>query len=185
MHSEIRLRRRMGLRSHRRSPRKLQKFLCEFCLADEIISKTTANLKATKNMKQIISFKMITVTALLALTVGCATTNSNSDLLSAAGFKLLPADTPRKQQLLQTLTPGKLTLITWKGKQFYVQPDVPNNQAYVGTPTEYQTYQQLRLAKQLSNDNLMAAQMNQDAMMGWGPAWGPGFYGGFYGRGWR
>ena len=175
----------MGLRSHRRSRRKLQKFLREFFLADEISSKTTANLKATKNMKQIISFKMITVAALLALTVGCATTNSNSDLLSAAGFKLLPADTPRKQQLLQTLTPGKLTLITWKGKQFYVQPDVPNNQAYVGTPTEYQAYQQLRLAKQLSNDNLMAAQMNQTAMMGWGPAWGPGFYGGFYGRGWR
>src|SRR5438477_10088129 len=131
-------------------------------------------------MKQIISFKLITVAALLALTVGYATTNSNSDLLSAAGFKLLPADTPRKQQLLQTLTPGKLTLITWKGKSFYVQPDVPNNRAYVGTPKEYQAYQQLRLAKQLSNDNLMAAQMNQDAMDNWG-AWGPGFYGGFYG----
>ena len=135
-------------------------------------------------MKQIISFKMITVTALLGLTVGCATTNTNSDLLSAAGFKLLPADTPKKQELLKTLTPGKLTLITWKGKQFYVQPDVPNNQAYVGTPAEYQTYQQLRLAQQLSNDNLMAAQMNQDAMMDWG-AWGPGFYGGFYGARWR
>ncbi len=137
-------------------------------------------------MKQMrVSFKMIGATVLLALAVGCATTNSNSDLLSAAGFKLLPADTPKKQQLLQTLTPGKLTLITWKGKQFYVQPDVPNNQAYVGTPREYQAYQQLRLAKQLSNENLMAAQMNQTAMMGFGPAWGPGFYGGFYGRGWR
>jgi hypothetical protein len=137
-------------------------------------------------MKQIrTSFNMVGIIALLALTVGCATTNSNSDLLSAAGFKLLPADTPKKQELLKTLTPGKLTLITWKGKQFYVQPDVPNNQAYVGTPAEYQAYQQLRLAKQLSNDNLMAAQMNQAAMIGWGPAWGPGFYGGFYGRGWR
>ena len=186
MHSEIGLHRRMGLRSHRRSLRKLQKFLRKFSFADEIISETTADLEETKNMKQIQApFKMISATVLLALTVGCATTNSNSDLLSAAGFKLLPADTPKKQQLLQTLTPGKLTLITWKGKQFYVQPDVPNNQAYVGTPAEYQAYQQLRLAKQLSNDNLMAAQMNQDAMMGWGPAWGPGFYGGFYGRGWR
>jgi hypothetical protein len=137
-------------------------------------------------MKQIrISFKMISAIALLALTVGCATTNTNSDLLSAAGFKLLPADTPKKQELLKTLTPGKLTLITWKGKQFYVQPDAPNNQAYVGTPAEYQAYQQLRLARQLSNDNLMAAQMNQTASMGWGRAWGPGFYGGFYGAGWR
>src|SRR6266481_462293 len=98
------------------SPRKVRKLLRKFFCPDKTISKTTANLKATKNMKQIISFKLITVAALLALTVGCATTNSNSDLLSAAGFKLLPADTPKKQQLLQTLTPGKLTLITWKGK---------------------------------------------------------------------
>ena len=136
-------------------------------------------------MKQIrVSFNMIGVISLLALTVGCATTNSNADLLTAAGFRRMPADTPAKQELLKTLTPGRLTLITWKGKQFYVQPDVPNNQAYVGTPAEYQAYQQLRLAKQLSNDNLMAAQMNQNAMMGWG-AWGPGFYGGFYGRRWR
>ena len=132
-------------------------------------------------MKQIrTSFNTISVIALLALTVGCATTNSNSDLLSAAGFKLRPADTPKKQELLKTLTPGRLTLITWKGKQFYVQPDVPNNLAFVGTPAEYQTYQQLRLAKQMSNDNLMAAQMNQDAMTRWN-AWGPGIYGGFYG----
>ena len=173
----------MGLRSYSQGPQKLRKSLHEFSLADENISKTTANLEETKNMKQIV--KMISVTALLALMVGCATTNTNSDLLSAAGFKLRPADTPKKQELLKTLTPGKLTLITWKGKQFYVQPDVPNNQAYVGTPAEYQAYQQLRLAKQLSNDNLMAAQMNQDAMMGWGGAWGPGFYGGFYGARWR
>ena len=137
-------------------------------------------------MKQIrTSFNIVSVIALLALTVGCATTNTNSDLLSAAGFKRIPADTPQKQELLKTLTPGRLTLITWKGRQFYVQPDVPNNLAFVGTPAEYQTYQQLRLARQLSNENLMAAQMNQNAMMGWGGAWGPGFYGGFYGRGWR
>ena len=86
---------------------------------------------------------------LLTIITGCATDTGKTDLLSAAGFKLVPADTPKKQELLATLTPGKLTLITWKGNQFYVQPDVPNNQAYVGTPAEYQSYQQLRLAKQM------------------------------------
>jgi hypothetical protein len=148
--------------------------------------KIKAIRKEPRIMKQLrTSFNMVGVIALLALTLGCATTNSNSDLLSAAGFKRIPADTPQKQELLKTLTPGKLSLITWKGKQFYVQPDVPDNLAFVGTPAEYQTYQQLRLARQLSNENLMAAQMNQTAMMGWGRAWGPGFYGGFYGARWR
>ena len=129
--------------------------------------------------------KGVCALALLTIITGCATDTGKTDLLSAAGFKLVPADTPKKQELLATLTPGKLTLITWKGNQFYVQPDVPNNQAYVGTPAEYQSYQQLRLAKQMSNDTLMAAQLNQQSMYGWGNAWGPGLYGGFYGRGWR
>ena len=133
-------------------------------------------------MKQSFSlFRLVAATALLALITGCAsTTTQTTDLLSAAGFRLVPADTPQKQELLATLPQGKLTLIVWKGKQFYVQP-ASSNQAYVGTPTEYQAYQQLRLAKQLSNDNLMAAQLNQQSMYGWGRVWGPGLYGGFYG----
>ncbi len=129
--------------------------------------------------------KAISALALLTIVIGCASTDTGkTDLLSAAGFRLVSADTPEKQQLLATLAPDKLTLITWKGKQFYVQP-ASSNQAYAGTPTEYQTYQQLRLAKQMSNDNLMAAQMDRESNYGWGRAWGPGLYGGFYGRGWR
>ncbi len=134
------------------------------------------------------SFKLlraISALALLTIIIGCTTTDTGkTDMLAAAGFKLIPANTPEKQKLLATLEPGKLTLITWKGKQFYVEPDGTNPQAYVGTPTEYQSYQQLRLAKQMSNDNLMAAQMNQSAMNNWN-VWGPGLYGGFYGRGFR
>jgi hypothetical protein len=134
-------------------------------------------------MKQPLNlFRIIGGIALLTLAIGCATNGTQTtDLLTAAGFKLLPADTPKKQELLSTLPKGQLSLITWKGKTFYVQPAAAPNQAYVGTPAEYQTYQQLRLAKQISNENLMAAQMNQDAMDSWGGAWGPGFYGGFYG----
>ena len=133
-----------------------------------------------------LTLKLLGALTLLAIAAGCASTSTTqtTDLLSAAGFKVVAADTPKKQELLATLPQGKLTLITWKGKQFYVQP-ASANQAYVGTPTEYQAYQQLRLAKQMSNDNLMAAQLSQPSMYGWGNTWGPGLYGGFYGRGWR
>lgn len=128
-------------------------------------------------------FRIAGAIVLLALAAGCATTSSTTqttDMLTAAGFKLVNADTPKKQELLNTLPKGQLSVVTWKGKTFYVQPAAASNQAYVGTPKEYQTYQQLRLAKQISNDNLMAAQMNQDAMNNWG-VWGPSMYGGFYG----
>jgi hypothetical protein len=128
-------------------------------------------------------FRIAGAIALLALATGCAstsTTTQKTDMLTAAGFKLVNADTPQKQEVLKSLPTGQLSLIKYKGKTFYVQPAATPNQAYVGTPAEYQTYQQLRLAKQMSNDNLMAAQMNQDAMNRWN-SWGPTFYGGFYG----
>ena len=93
-------------------------------------------------------FSLIGVVALLASFAGCATsTTQTTDLLTAAGFKLMTADTPQKQQLLDTLPKSQLSVVTWKGKTFYVQPGAASNQAYVGTPAEYQSYQQLRLAK--------------------------------------
>ncbi len=127
-------------------------------------------------------FKVVGAIALIALVAGCASTSTtqNTDMLTAAGFKLVNADTPQKQEVLKSLAKDQLSLIKYKGKMFYVQPAATPNHAYVGTPTEYQAYQQLRLARQMSNDNLMAAQMNQDAMTRWN-AWGPTFYGGFYG----
>jgi hypothetical protein len=123
----------------------------------------------------------VAAVAFLVLTAGCATTEtSHVDMLTQAGFKLVNADTPKKQELLKTLPADHLSLITFNGKTFYVQPAATPNQAYVGTPKEYETYQGLRLAKQMRNDDLMAAQMNHAAMSQWN-AWGPSFYGGFYG----
>jgi hypothetical protein len=147
-------------------------------------TKAEGETETEKVMKQPFKpFRIAGAIALLALAAGCATTSSTTqttDMLTAAGFKLMTADTPKKQEVLNTLPKDQLSVVTWKGKTFYVQPAAASNQAYVGTPKGYQAYQQLRLAKQISNDNLMAAQMNQDAMNSWG-VWGPGMYGGFYG----
>ena len=85
-------------------------------------------------------FRIIGAIALLTLAVGCATNGTQTtDLLTAAGFRLLTADTAQKQELLNTLPKGQLSVITWKGKTFYVQPAAAPNQAYAGTPAEYQT----------------------------------------------
>jgi hypothetical protein len=127
-------------------------------------------------------FRVLGAIALLTLATGCATTSTTqtTDMLTQAGFKLVDADTPQKQELLKSLPTGQLSLVTFKGKKFYVQPAATPNQAYVGTSKEYQAYQGLRIDRQMRNDELLAAQMNRDAMMRW-DAWGPTFYGGFYG----
>jgi hypothetical protein len=51
------------------------------------------------------------------------------------------------------------------GKNYYVYADPAHYQVYVGTPSQYQKYQQLRLASNLAQDQLETAQLN---------SWGPG-----------
>ena len=118
-----------------------------------------------------IAFRFLTVIALLAVAVGCTTElEHKQNLAAAAGFKLITATTPDQISRLQSLPPDKVTPINYKGKRLYVLPDAKNNQAYVGRASEFQAYQQLRLANKLSNENLEAAELNQQASMGWG--WG-------------
>jgi hypothetical protein len=118
--------------------------------------------------------------ALLVLIVGCSSmqTQNKENLLIAAGFQVIAPKTAAQQQLLSSLPPDRVTPIRHAGKRYYVFPDAAHNQAYVGGPSQYQSYRQLRLANQLSNENLEAAEMNQAASMdwgGWGGWGGPGF----------
>ena len=127
-------------------------------------------------------FRIFCAVALMALLGGCASTPTvKTDMLTAAGFKLVNADTPKKQELLKSLPADHVSLVTFKGKTFYVQPAAAPNQAYVGTAKEFHAYEQARLAQQMRNDDLMAAQMSHSRMNEWS-AWGPSFYGGFYGH---
>ena len=126
-------------------------------------------------------FNLIGAFALLALAVGCTSmqTQNKEKLLIAAGFKVIVPKTAEQRQKLQALPADKVTLVQKDGKTYYVFPDAANNQAYVGGPKQYQAYRQLRLANKLANENLEAAEMNQDASMNWGT------WGGWGGPGWR
>jgi hypothetical protein len=118
-------------------------------------------------------FSLIGAFALLALAVGCTSTQTQSkeNLLIAAGFKVIVPRNAAQQQKLQTLPADKVTLVQKDGKTYYVFPDAANNQAYVGDSAQYQAYKQLRLANKLANENLEAAEMNQETSMDLG-AWG-------------
>ena len=126
----------------------------------------------------------VLVVAVAIAIAGCATSSQTSmqskeSMLVAAGFKTVTPKTTAQKQKLQNLPPGKIAMIQKAGKTYYVYPDAPNNQAYVGGPKEYQEYQQLRAEKKLANENLETAEMYQDAEMnwggwgGWGAGWGP------------
>ena len=137
-------------------------------------------MKNTQHIRT--AFKSLTVIAFAALAASCASElKEKENLAVAAGFKVITPVKPDQVALLPTLPKDKVTQVNYQGKTYYVLPDLKNNQAYVGGPTEYQAYRQLRLAKQISDDNLAAAQMNQMSSMNWG-AWGG--WGGYGGAGW-
>jgi CheY-like chemotaxis protein len=144
-------------------------------------SETNSNTRIT--MKQTLtSFRILTAIALLAMAVGCASTQSKENLLVAAGFKVITPKTATQEQKLKALPPGKVTMVQKSGKTHYVFPDAANNQAYVGGPKQYEAYRQLRLQKKLADEKVEAAEMNLEASTmdwggwgGWG-GWGPGWY---------
>ncbi len=134
-------------------------------------------------MKQIATaFKCITAVALLAFATGCANDlHEKENMAIAAGFKVISPTKPDQVAILKTLPADKVTQVKYKGKTYYVLPDLKNNQAYVGGPQQLQAYKALRAQKQIANENLMAAEMNQAASMNWGAwgawgGWGPGWY---------
>ena len=77
---------------------------------------------------------------------GCATTTatqSTENLLSQAGFRQLPADTPKKLAHLNTLPERRLIARTSsKGAKYYVYADQDGCKClYIGNPSQYQSYQ--------------------------------------------
>lgn len=112
------------------------------------------------------------------LFTGCAAiekaeNDSNERLLSAAGFKVVPANTPQRQQALTALKPFTVHRQIRGDNVFYVYPDDQQQFALIGDQTAYAKYQALVQQQQMTQDNLMAAQMM--SMPGVWPGWG--YYG--------
>lgn len=59
-------------------------------------------------------------------------------------------------------------------KTYYVYADPAHNQIYVGGQFQYDQYRDLRLAKNLAQEDLQDARLNAEPAMGW-EVWGP-FY---------
>ena len=124
-------------------------------------------------------FKALLATGVLvALAIGCSSTKSTENMLSAAGFKMVPADTPEKVAHLNSLPPDKITTVQRNGTLYYTFPDPKNNILYVGQQPQYEEYQKLRLQNQMTQEQLSAAEMNENAWGVWGP-WGGGPYWGW------
>ncbi|GHE65558.1 hypothetical protein GCM10019059_26680 [Camelimonas fluminis] len=110
---------------------------------------------------------------------GCQTTKSTTDMLSASGFSIKVASTPQQQAALASLPAGTFTMRHVKGKPVFIFADPKGcNCIYVGSEASYQQFKALSVQRSIANQELMAAQLNQQA------AWDYQTWGGWGGPGW-
>ena len=128
-------------------------------------------MTATLRTSNIIIFLSMLAGAILL--AGCASMGSSNteSLLTAAGFRVKTPQTPKQQQIYAALPPYQVERATVKGQVFYVYKDEKAGVAYVGREQEYQRYQQLAIQQQIAQNQIMAAEMEQQAALDW--------YGGF------
>jgi hypothetical protein len=105
---------------------------------------------------------------------GCAGHNSQSteDLLSAAGFNVVIATTPKQLNHLAHLPPYKMMKIKRNGTNRYVYADPSRKLIFVGGLFSYDRYKDMRLAKNVTEEDLQDAKFNAEIASGW-DVWGP------------
>ncbi|HXR34605.1 MAG TPA: hypothetical protein VN754_01575 [Candidatus Binataceae bacterium] len=88
-------------------------------------------------------------------------------LLSAAGFQIVQANTPKKQSIFASLPPLTMNYYVAKdGKARYWFADPYEcNCVYQGDAKAYQRYQNIRLQQKLVREEEQTAELNQDAAM--------------------
>jgi hypothetical protein len=116
-----------------------------------------------------------------AMLAGCSPvdTSNKEGQLAAAGFQRHQANTPAKLAKLQALPQYSLVFAQRKGGPVYIFADAQGCQcAWIGTPDNYQQYQMMRDAQQITQMNVAAAELNvaaqNDFAMEWGmevPGW--------------
>jgi hypothetical protein len=106
--------------------------------------------------------------------VGCANqVQTKEDMLAAAGFTLVPANTPQRQASLSSLPPHKFVHQVRGNKVLFTYADPTICDClYVGDQAAYDRYRANVFQKQIADEQQMTAQINE---MNWGP-WGPGWY---------
>jgi hypothetical protein len=96
-------------------------------------------------------------------------TQATEDLLTSAGFKVRPADTPEKLTHLNTLQPFKVIQRSKDGQPVYTYADPEFCKClYAGGPQQFQEFKRLKAQKQEETTELIATE---DSSLNWG-MWG-------------
>ncbi len=115
------------------------------------------------------------VVTMAAALGGCAAwqrdaVHDHEDVLSAAGFSVLTASTPQRQDMLAHLPPNRISQLIQGDRVSYLYPDpVLCHCLYAGGQQQYAQYQLIRQQRAIADEQITAAQLNYQ--WDWGP-WG-------------
>jgi len=121
--------------------------------------------------------RVVTLLAIGLAMVGCKegfqTVANKEDMMIAAGFKFLPANTAERQAMFRQLPPHKFLKEIKGNKLVYIYPDPTVCVClYVGNQKAYGAYRKMMFDKNLADEQSMTAQTLDSANWDWGP-WGP------------
>ena len=115
----------------------------------------------------------LVLAAVCAALSACSPVQNKEDMLAAAGFSLVPANTPQRQASLSALPPHKFVHQVRNNAVVFIYADPTICDClYVGNQAAYDRYRQDVFAQNIANEQEMTAQINQ---MDWG-VWGPGWW---------
>ena len=139
-------------------------------------------LKEEEAMGKVVS--TLAILGMCAAVAACQTTQQSignkEDMMAAAGFKFVPANTPQRQASFKNLPPHKFSREMKNGQVFYVYPDPTVCVClYVGNQAAYGRYQANVFQKNLADEQQMTANINSMNDWDWGP-WGGYPYPGWY-----
>jgi hypothetical protein len=132
------------------------------------------------------SVRFVSIPGLVLLLASCAQikdsdTRLTEEHLLTASFKIMMADTPERQGMLNGLAPETINRIPRPEEVYYIyaDPDVCSC-LYVGRQQEFDKLQELAVERQISDQQMVANELQQDQRLGWGPTgpWGNWWMGG-------
>jgi ABC-type Fe3+-hydroxamate transport system substrate-binding protein len=90
------------------------------------------------------------ITSCQSTAVAPSAASQKETLLVRAGFKPKTVTTPKQQQRVAALPPGKVSLVSYKGHLYYVYPTATKDRILVGNKDQYNTYKQMVVANGLT-----------------------------------
>ena len=102
------------------------------------------------------------IAACIAVSACAAQVQNKENMLAAAGFTLVPANTPERQTSLAALPPHKFVHQVRNNVVVYTYADPTICDClYVGNQAAYDRYRSEVFAKNLANEQQMTAQINE------------------------